>query len=343
MKQFKKAYTFDDVCLVPCFNNVESRLDPDVSTWLTKDKRIAYPIINSPMDTVISYELADLISKRGGIPIYNRFSDFDKYKEVFCRYKKEEVSSIIMSTCVNDLDEIKKVIDIGFNNILLDTAHGQTLRMLNTISEVKKYNSAVEIIAGNVCTPEGTRDLINSGAGAIRVGIGNGASCTTRLVTAVGVPQFTAIQECSQEAKRFKVPVICDGSIRNSRDLCLAIAAGATTVMMGKMFALTEESSAEKRVCRIPGGVLMAKYRGQASEDFQKDHYGEVKKGTVAEGIDFWAPVSGSANDMLDTLLAGLRSSMTYLGAKNIKEYQAKARFMEVTSSYMVESKPRSE
>lgn len=331
---FEKKYTYDDVALVPSYSNVDSRLDPKTDTWLTKDLKISFPIVNSPMDTVISFELADLLLESGGMPIFNRLTSLEKYKEVYNKYGNK----VVVSTCVNNLDEIKSIIDLGFDKILLDTANGHTKRMLKTLEALKVYNSKLSIIAGNVCTSQAILDLINAGVDCIRVGIGGGAPCTTRIQTAVGIPQFSAVYDCAKEAKRFKIPVMADGAIKGPREVCLAIAAGATSVMLGKLFSLTEESAAVKKEFN---GVLKAHYRGQASEDFQTSHYGGIKEGTIAEGVDFWAPVTGSANKLLNDLLAGLRSSMTYLGAKTIKEYQEKATFVEVTNTYMMESYPR--
>jgi len=226
------------------------------------------------------------------------------------------------------------------------------------IDRVKNHSPNVQVIAGNVCTPMAYQDLVNSGADAVKVGIGPGAACTTRIVTGFGVPQFTAVQECAKIAKKLRVPIIADGGIRGSRDVVLALAAGASTVMIGKLFALTNESSAEKKTglldaygpyeTDVSTGLavpkepqLLSKYRGQASADFQNEFYGGLKEKTVAEGTDFWAPVTGSAQDLIDNILGGLRSGLTYGGARNIKELQRKAEFMRVSENYSAESNPR--
>jgi IMP dehydrogenase len=172
------------------------------------------------------------------------------------------------------------------------------------------------------------------------------SACTTRSTTGFGVSQFSAIQDCSEIANRFKVPIIADGGIRNSRDIVLALAAGASTVMIGKLFALTYESAAKKMSREVgdkfPTYIeVLAKYRGQASKDFQDEARGGLKKGTVAEGEHFWAPVEKGAQQLIDELLGGLRSALTYGGARTISELQRKAEFVEVTPTYQSESSVR--
>ena len=224
----------------------------------------------------------------------------------------------------------------------MDIAHGHSDQMMRFVEQLKRSHGDKQVIAGNVCTAMAYHDLVNAGADAVKVGIGPGAACTTRMVTGFGVPQFTAVRDCAAVADKLRVPLIADGGIRGSRDIVLALAAGASSVMVGKLFALTEESAAEKRPIANDGGALEAKYRGQASKDFQIDFYGGLKRNTVPEGTDFWAPVSGSAQGCIEELIGGLRSGMTYAGARNVKELQRKAEFVAVGSAYMSgESAPR--
>jgi IMP dehydrogenase len=215
--------------------------------------------------------------------------------------------------------------------------------MFRYIEELKSLHPDKEIIAGNVCTAMAYHDLVNAGADAVKVGVGPGAACTTRMVTGFGIPQFTAVQDCALIAKKLRVPLIADGGLRTSRDAVLALAAGASTVMVGKLFALSRESAAQKRPNEKTRLGLEAKFRGQASADFQNEFYGGLKAKTVAEGIDFWAPVTNTAEEVINNLLGGIRSGMTYGGARNIKELQQKAEFVQVSASYIHESKPRPE
>lgn len=336
---FKRSYTFDDVALVPQFNNIPSRTEPSLKSWLTRDRNIQIPLIAANMDTVIGWELADLLLEYETTPIFHRFTDFETQKKWVEKYREKTFVSAGIG--VVKIDEVNELLNLGAAGVCIDVAHGHSDKMFHTVEQIKKRHPNKDVIAGNVCTAMAYHDLVNAGADAVKVGVGPGAACLTRVVTGFGVPQFSAIYECAQVAEKLRIPLIADGGIRNSRDVILALAAGASSVMIGKLFALTKESAATKRSSeKVPSG-LEAKYRGQASEDFQNDFYGQLKAKTVAEGVDFWAPVSGSARDLIEKILGGIRSGMTYGGARSIKELQRKAEFVEVTNSYILESYPR--
>lgn len=335
----RHALTYDDVALVPQFNNIPSRTEPSLESWLSKKLKVGIPILAANMDSVISYELADILIAQGSIPIFHRFLPFEEQVQWVKKYREKT----FISCGIQKIEETQKLLDLGAAGVCIDVAHGHSDRMFRHIAELKKTHPNQEVIAGNVCTAMAYHDLVNAGADAVKVGVGPGAACTTRMVTGFGVPQFSAVQDCARIAEKLRVPLIADGGIRTSRDVVLALAAGASTVMIGKLFALTKESAAPKRESsRVPSG-LEAKFRGQASADFQNEFYGGLKAKTVAEGIDFWNPVSGSAEELLNLLLGGIRSGMTYGGARNIKELQRKAEFVQVSSSYIYESKPRTE
>jgi IMP dehydrogenase len=332
----RHALTYDDVALVPQFNNIPSRTEPLLESWLTKKMKVSIPLLAANMDTVISEELAEILLEQGTIPIFHRFSSFDEQ----AKWVKKFHGKTFISCGIGKLDDTRKLLDLGALGVCIDVAHGHSDRMFHHIQDLKKTHPDKEVIAGNVCTAMAYHDLVNAGADAVKVGVGPGAACSTRMVTGFGVPQFTAVQDCARIAEKLRVPLIADGGIRTSRDVVLALAAGASTVMIGKLFALTNESAAPKR--KTPSG-MEAKYRGQASADFQNEFYGGLKAKTVAEGIDFWGPVSGSVEELINTLLGGIRSGMTYGGARSLKELQRKAEFVQVTASYIHESKPRPE
>jgi len=232
----REALTFDDVALVPRYNNVLSRSEPDLTTWLTKNLKMGLPLVPANMDTVMGSALARVIVDNGGIPIFHRFTDFETQKN----WVEEFEGKVILACGVGKFDAISNLASLGPAGLCVDVAHGHSERMVNLVGRLKRAYPSLEIIAGNVCTARAYHDLVNAGADAVKVGIGPGAACTTRIVTGFGVPQFTAIRDCSEEAAHFRVPIIADGGIRNSADIVKALAAGASTAMVGKLFALTE-------------------------------------------------------------------------------------------------------
>lgn len=333
---------FNDVALIPQYNNVPSRLTPDTETWLTKDTKMQIPILASNMDSVIGDELADLLIKNGSFPIFHRFTTFEKQKEWVLKYGDK----CFISCGLQNLDKTLQLIDLGPRGVVIDIAHGHSLSMCNFIRDLKSKRPKIEVIAGNVCTGMGYQDLVNAGADAVKVGVGPGAACSTRVKTGFGTPQFSAILEVANIAQKLRVPFISDGGIIYERDMVLALAAGASSVMMGSLFSKTFESCAEKikKVNEKTGKEeIWARYRGQASKEFQLDYYGGLKKGTVEEGVEFMAKCTGSAQQLIDDFLGGLRSALTYGGAKNIKELQRKAEFVRVTPNFLFESFPRPE
>jgi IMP dehydrogenase len=333
----RHALTYDDVALVPQFNNIPSRTEPSLESWLTRKLKIGIPLVAANMDTVISEELAEILIAEGSIPIFHRFTPLEEQE----KWVKKFRDKTFVSCGILKLDETRKLLDLGALGVCIDVAHGHSDRMFKHIQELKRTHPDKEIIAGNVCTAMAYHDLVNAGADAVKVGVGPGAACTTRMVTGFGVPQFSAVQDCARIAEKLRVPLIADGGIRTSRDVVLALAAGASTVMVGKLLSQTLESAAPKRKSdKVPSGYE-AKFRGQASADFQNEFYGGLKAKTVAEGIDFWGPVSGTAQELIANLLGGVRSGMTYGGARNLKELQRKAEFVQVTATYIHESKPR--
>ena len=334
----KLGLTFDDVALVPQYNNVESRTIPSLDTWLTKTTQMKIPIVAANMDTVIGSELAEVLTNYGSIPLFHRFTIKDQIVGWVLKYPNSFIS---VGLGTDDRMKLDKILDVVMpKGLVLDIAHGHDCRVKNFIYAMKKEHPILEIIAGNVCTPQGYADLVNAGADAVKVGVGPGAACTTRMVTGFGVPQFTAVYEIGELAKKLRVPIIADGGIRNSRDIMLALAAGASSVMIGKLFAATAEG-AGLGVDFKTEGVGWKHYRGQASREFQEDYFGQVKEGTVPEGIAGEIKITGTASELLDKLLGGVRSGLTYGGARDIKELQRKAEFMQVTNAYHTESGTR--
>ena len=323
----KLGLSYNDVALVPVFNNVPSRLEPSLKTKLTSGIDMEIPIVAANMDTVIGEDLTKVLLGAGSVPIHHRFW---KDKAVLADLLKGKPAFI--SWGVGNLDYLTVFLEkyqVNPLGICVDIAHGHSRAVLDTVEQLRKH-FCDEVIAGNVCTSNAVSDLAIAGATAVKVGIGPGSVCRTRAVTAFGTPQFTAVQECAESGDRFNIPIIADGGIRGSREIILALAAGASSVMIGGLFARTREAEGK--------GV----YRGQASREFQEEFYGKVKEGTVPEGIEVetfdseWGSIDDlpKAADLIEELLGGVRSGMTYGGARSIEELQRKAEFIQITNNY---------
>lgn len=247
-----------------------------------------------------------------------------------------------VGTSEDTLVRVEKLIDAGVDVIVVDTAHGHSKKVIETVKKIKSEFPNIQVIAGNVATAEATEALINAGADAVKVGIGPGSICTTRVVAGIGVPQLTAIFDCAEVAKKYNVPIIADGGIRFSGDIVKAIAAGAETVMLGSIFAGTEEAPGEtilyqgRKYKSYRGmGSLGAMSRGSADRYFQSKN-----QKFIPEGVEGMVPYKGSVKDVVYQLIGGLRSGMGYVGAANIKELQEKAKFVKITPASVKESHP---
>ena len=322
--------SFDDVALVPTYSDLTSRTEPELTAQLTKNTKVSMPFFPSPMSSVISFEMGSRLVRRGIFPVFHRFY---KDKADVEKWIDELSPACYISWGLENLPELSKLITTRSNmffpkGVCLDVAHGHCLSMEKAIAYIKSNHPGLEVIAGTVCTPNATADLISWGADAVRVGIGGGAACTTRLVTGFGTPQFTTLIECSRIARKSRTPIIADGGIRNSRDISLALVAGASTVMMGKLFAATDESAAEAY------GDHHKIYKGQASAEFQRtDRAPEGEQGLVKR--------SGSVDKLLDELSLNLKTALSYAGARTIEQFRERVQWVEVASGYGFESGTR--
>ncbi len=334
IKNKGRGLTFDDVLIVPAKSDVRSRKDPSLGTQLTKNKWMEMPIISANMDTVTESAMAIAMNQLGGVGILHRFMTIEDQVKHVEKMKAQGLKNISASIGVNDdyQDRARSLIKAGVNILTIDIAHGHSIQMFETVKWCKDNFSSIDIIAGNVATPEATENLIQSGADAIKVGIGPGSMCTTRIITGAGVPQLTAIALCSEVAKEYRVPVIADGGIKTSGDIVKAFAAGASSVMLGGMLSGTIET---------PGEIKNGKkqYRGMASKSAQVSWRGGVPEGMAPEGESTLVSVKGHVNDVILELSGGIRSGMSYINAVQVSEICDKARFIEMTSSGMFESR----
>lgn len=237
---------------------------------------------------------------------------------------------------------VKALVEAKVDAIVIDTAHGHSLGVLKTVERIRHDFPALDIIAGNIATAEAARDLINAGADALKVGIGPGSICTTRVVTGIGVPQITAVYECWQEAKKHQIPIIADGGIKFSGDITKAIAAGADVVMIGSLLAGTEESPGDVEIYQ---GRSYKVYRGMGSVSAMKEgscdrYFQENMPKLVPEGVEGRVPYKGPVAETIYQLMGGLRSGMGYTGCRTIEELKTKACFMRQSSAGLIESHP---
>lgn len=334
IKNRGRGLTFDDVLLMPMRSDVRSRRDPNLTTKLTKKINIETPIISANMDTITEYDMAFAMNELGGVGILHRFITIEEQASQAAKLKQNNVKIIAASVGVGEefKSRAKAVIDAGANVLTIDIAHGHSVQMMETLKWLKDTYPHIEVIAGNMAMPDAARDLIEAGADAIKVGIGPGSMCTTRIITGCGVPQLTAISLCAEIADSYGVPVIADGGIRTSGDMVKAFAAGASTVMLGSMLSGTIET---------PGEIKNGKkqYRGMASRSAQESWRGGVPQGMAPEGESTQVSVKGHVKDVIWEVTGGIRSGMSYVNATSIQEVREKALFMEMSTNGISESR----
>lgn len=326
--------TFDDVLLMPKRSDVRSRRDPSLASRLTKKLTIDTPILSANMDTITGAEMAIAMSKLGGLGILHRFATIEEQVAMVQQVKDSGAKIISASIGVGDESKprSKALVEAGVNVITIDIAHGHSVQMIETLKWLKDTYPDIEVIAGNLAMPDAAQDLIEAGADAIKVGIGPGSMCTTRIITGCGVPQLTAIALCAEVAQSYEVPLIADGGIKTSGDIVKAFAAGASAVMLGSMLSGTLETPGE-----LKGG--RKQYRGMASKAAQVSWRGGVPEGMAAEGESTMVNVKGRAKDVVLEITGGIRSGMSYLNATSIAEIRDKAFFMEMSSNGISESR----
>jgi IMP dehydrogenase len=343
MEIIKEALTFDDVLLLPKYSNVLPA-HTNIQLQLTKNINLKVPFLSSAMDTVTESRMAIAIAKEGGMGIIHRNLNIkDQSNEVKKVKNKKLYVGAAIGTNQDDLDRARSLIFNGVDLVVIDTAHGHSEKVLKILSKLKKFSKKIPICVGNIATGEAAKKLYNSGADIIKVGIGPGSICTTRMVAGIGVPQISAIMEVKKKLNKKNIKIISDGGIKFSGDIAKALAAGADSIMMGSIFAGTEESPGKKFKYK---GKLYKQYRGMgsigamsagsANRYFQKNYKDKSK--FVPEGVEGRVEYKGKVSKIIYQLQGGLRSSMGYIGAKNLKEINNKAKFVKITKAGFYES-----
>ncbi len=364
MDTLKIALTFNDVLLRPRYAGF-LRSEITVGTQLTPRIKLKLPLLSAPMDTVTEAALAISLAEAGGLGIIHRnLTIEDQAKQVREVKEKGLLVGAAVGSSQGFESRVKALVDAGTDVLVVDSAHGHSLKVITTLVHIKdKYD--IDVIAGNVATEEGAKALISAGADALRVGMGPGAICTTRVVSGMGVPQLTAIIETSRIAQRHNVPVIADGGIIHSGDMVKALAAGASCVMFGRMFAACRE--APGKVVMLKPDEVPARFRsivdGKQTEYCFKEYRGmgsvaAMKQGIkissedefhgknfqsdvlVAEGVEGLVPCSGTVDELVQQMIGGVTSGMYYVGAKTIPELWEVSQFSRITQASLSESHP---
>ena len=343
MEVIKEALTFDDILLLPRYSNILPS-ETLIESNLSKKIKLKVPFLSSAMDTVTESKMAIAMAKSGGIGIIHRNLSIKKQSEEVCKVKKLNLLvGAAMGTSKDDLKRAKTLIDSGIDLLVIDTAHGHSKKVLDTLSKIKKISSKISLCVGNIATAEAARKLYNSGADILKVGIGTGSICTTRMIAGIGVPQITALRDVKKAIQGKNVKIISDGGIKFSGDIVKAIASGADAIMMGSIFAGTDESPGKKfkirnkyfKVYRGMGSIG-AMSAGSSNRYFQKNHKDKSK--FVPEGVEARVEFKGEVEKIIYQLQGGLKSSMGYIGAKNLKEIKKNAKFIKITKAGFYES-----
>ena len=343
METIKEALTFDDVLLLPKYSNVLP-LSTNISLQLTNKISLKVPFLSSAMDTVTESKMAIAMGREGGMGIIHRNLNIkDQSNEVKKVKNKNFFVGAAIGTNIEDLDRAKSLAFNGVDLLVIDTAHGHSEKVLKTLTKIKNKIKNVPICVGNIATGTAAKKLYNSGADIIKVGIGPGSICTTRMVAGIGVPQISAILDVKKALNKKKIKIISDGGIKFSGDIAKALAAGADAIMMGSIFAGTDESPGGKFK---KNGKIYKQYRGMgsigamsagsANRYFQKNFKDRSK--FVPEGVEGRVEYKGKVSKIIYQLQGGLRSSMGYIGAKNLIELNKKAKFIKITKAGFYES-----
>ncbi|MCE2526848.1 MAG: guanosine monophosphate reductase [Actinomycetia bacterium] len=343
---FPLALAYDDVLLVPRRSAVGSRQEVSLATRLSRRLNLELPVIAANMDTVCEWEMAVAMARMGGVGIIHRFLPVQNHAREVEKVKQVGEDLLVGAALGVGGDmtlRAKNCVAAGVDVLVLDIAHGHAEHSLNAVRILKDEFSEVDLIAGNIATGEGAVDLVEAGADAVKVGVGPGGVCTTRVVTGVGVPQVSALYDVVRSG--VDAPIIADGGIRAGGDIAKALALGADSVMIGSLLAGTRESPGEveetstgpvKRVrgmASLEAALLRAARRGAELEDEYFEH-------RSPEGIERRVAYRGTAEDVIRWLMGGVRSAMSYLGATDLGTFQRNARFVRTTPAGLAESHP---
>ena len=333
----KEYLTYDDVQILPKYSEVKHRVNCDTSTYVTKNWELKIPITSSPMDTVTEFTMAQEMNELGGLGIIHRFLSIEEQASQVGRVTLGPSSAAIGVTG-DFVERAQELVQSGCKILCMDVAHRHHKLVKEAIRRIKnEVNGQVDLLVGNISTGESARDLCEWGADGLRIGIGGGSLCSTRIQTGVGVPMVSSILSCVAVADGYNVPCMADGGIRSSGDVCKGLGAGEDTVMLGSLLSGTKESPGVITKQGVwPNEVLQKKYRGSASIESKTDR-GESKN---VEGYSTTVPYKGKVKRIISDVIDGLKSSMSYVGVNNLEEFHSKCELIKVTNAGVTEAKP---
>ena len=335
-----QAFTFDDFIIAPKYSTIRSRKNPDVSVSLP-GLSLKTAIIAAPMNTITEESMILAMAAEGATSVLHRFMDLETQVAISKRIISQGISNFWVAIGATK-DYIERVIELkkaGVNNFCIDVANGHSEICIEATKAIMHKISNVQIFAGNVCTADGALRLAEAGASVIRVGIGPGSMCTTRLITGHGIPQLTAIEDCAKIKTLFpNVAIVADGGLRNSGDLVKAFAIGADAVMIGSLLKATKETPGK---VIEEDGVSYKNYSGMASEEGRSNWFDGKETKFVPEGVSTKVIYEGkTVNDVMRKLIGGLKTGMSFSDASNIKELQQKAEWRRITNAGYTEGTP---
>ncbi len=359
------SLSYDDVLLVPALSDINSRDDVDTKVRITPRLTLSIPIISSNMDTVTGVEMAVEIAKLGGLGILPRFDGVETQADKVAQVKKAgRVVGAAVGVKDGYVDRASALIKAGVDVLVLDVAHGHMTKSLEAVSMLKHAFNDVELICGNIATYEGARDLFNAGADCVKVGVGPGSICTTRIMSGSGVPQISAVLHAAKAAREAGKTIICDGGTKTPGDIAKGLAAGSSAVMIGSMLAGTDEAPGEvievqkkhtkeayllglklfeieiregkaQKFKRYNGSTSKAEKHSQVSKDSTDKSNSYVE---YVEGVEAMVPYKGPVSSVVTRIMAGIRSGMSYTGSRTIEEFWENAEFVRITAQGVKES-----
>ncbi len=343
MELIKEALTFDDVLLVPQYSEVLPS-EVNIKIKLSETINLKVPFLSSAMDTVTESKMASAIAVSGGMGVIHRNLSIKKQSiEVKKVKSKNLLVGAAIGTGTEDLVRAKSLVDSGVDLLVIDTAHGHSKKVITTLKKIRKNKLKTTICVGNIASAEAAKKLYNEGADILKVGIGPGSICTTRMIAGIGVPQITAIMNVRKSLKNKNIKIISDGGIKFSGDAAKALAAGADAIMMGSIFAGTDESPGKKfkigkKIYKFYRGMgsIGAMSAGSSNRYFQKNHKDKSK--FIPEGVESRVEYKGPVSKIIYQLQGGLRSSMGYIGARDLKQIKKNAKFIKITKAGFYES-----